>query len=121
MSESARGRDVIAPIEHITIEDITYKLVYNNHAARVAEDVYEEFYSKDVGYAVILQEIAKGKLRAAMALFYGAMIAGGSAMTWPEFDAKFKLDSVEGIREIVMRGVSKSLPKAKPGDKAKDP
>lgn len=117
MGNIVRGRDIAAPVEQITIDGTSYKMVYNNHTARVAEDVYEQYYGKDVGYGEILQGIAKGKYSAIMALFYAAMVAGGCEMTWPEFDEKFKLDSVDGIREIIMRGISKSLPQASEGEK----
>ncbi|MEG0902535.1 MAG: hypothetical protein RSG96_10455, partial [Clostridia bacterium] len=92
----SRGRDVAAPIEHVTIDGKPYRLLFNNYAARVAEDVYEQFYGKDVGYGDILKGIARGKYAAVMALFYAAMVAGGTDMPWEEFDAKFKLDSIEG-------------------------
>lgn len=99
-------------------------MVFNNHAARVAEDVYEQYYGQDVGYGEIIQRIAKGKYAAIMALFYGAMVAGGCDMEWPEFDEKFKLDSVDGIRAIIMRGLEKSLPQVEQdenGDEKTDP
>lgn len=109
-ASESKGRDISAPIEQITIDGNAYKLVYNNHAARVAEDVYEQYYGQDVGYGEIIQRIARGKYAAIMALFYGAMVAGGCDMEWREFDANFKLDSVDGIREIILRGLEKSLP-----------
>ncbi|MEG0901217.1 MAG: hypothetical protein RSG96_03790 [Clostridia bacterium] len=110
MENEARGRDMLAPVEHITIDGKTYKMVYNNQAARIAEDIYEQYYGKDVGFADILQGIIKGKYSAIMALFYAGMAAGGCEMAWPEFDEKFKLDSVEGIREMILRGIGKALP-----------
>lgn len=112
-----RGRDISAPIEQITINGQPYKLLFNNYAARIAEDVYEQYYGKDVGFGDILKGIARGKYSACMALFYAAMIAGGADMPWPEFDQNFKLDSIEGIRDIIMRGVEKALPKANEGAK----
>ena len=52
-----------------------------------------------------------------VAMLYGALIAGGTSMSWDEFDAAFKLDSIDGIRDIILKGVADSLPKA---DDAKD-
>lgn len=112
-----RGRDMSAPITHITLNGTRYKLAFTNMAARVAEDVYEQQYGQDVGYANILAALTKFKYKAVMAMLYGALIAGGTSMSWDEFDAAFKLDSIDGIRDIILKGVVDSLPKA---DEAKD-
>ena len=112
-----RGRDVSAPITHITLNGTRYKLAFTNMAARVAEDVYEQQYGQHVGYADILAALTKFKYKAVMAMLYGALIAGGTSMSWDEFDAAFKLDSIDGIRDIILKGVVDSLPKA---DEAKD-
>lgn len=112
-----RGRDMSAPITHITLNGARYKLAFTNMAARVAEDVYEQQYGQDVGYADILAALTKFKYKAVMAMLYGALIAGGTSMSWDEFDAAFKLDSIDGIRDIILKGVVDSLPKA---DEAKD-
>ena len=112
-----RGRDMSAPITHITLNGTRYKLAFTNMAARIAEDVYEQQYGQDVGYADILAALTKFKYKAVMAMLYGALIAGGTSMSWDEFDAAFKLDSIDGIRDIILKGVVDSLPKA---DEAKD-
>lgn len=112
-----RGRDMSAPITHITLNGTRYKLAFTNMAARVAEDVYERQYGQDVGYTDILAALTKFKYKAVMAMLYGALIAGGTSMSWDEFDAAFKLDSIDGIRDIILKGVVDSLPKA---DEAKD-
>lgn len=112
-----RGRDMSAPITHITLNGTRYKLAFTNMAARVAEDVYEQQYGQDVGYADILAALTKFKYKAVMAMLYGALIAGGTSMSWDEFDAAFKLDSIDGIRDIILKGVVDSLPKA---DEAQD-
>ena len=112
-----RGRDMSAPITHITLNGTRYKLAFTYMAARVAEDVYEQQYGQDVGYADILAALTKFKYKAVMAMLYGALIAGGTSMSWDEFDAAFKLDSIDGIRDIILKGVVDSLPKA---DEAKD-
>ena len=105
-----RGRDMSAPVEFITLNGTQYKTVYNNQTARIAEDVYEQQYGKDVGYGEILKGIAKGKYSAIMALFYAAIISGGAQLSWEDFDAQFHLDSIEGVREIIARAVQKTLP-----------
>ena len=112
-----RGRDMSAPITHITLNGTRYKLAFTNMAARVAEDVYEQQYGQDVGYADILTALTKFKYKAVMAMLYGALIAGGTSMSWDEFDAAFKLDSIDGIFDIILKGVADSLPKA---DEAQD-
>lgn len=112
-----RGRNMSAPITHITLNGTRYKLAFANMAARVAEDVYEQQYGQDVGYADILAALTKFKYKAVMAMLYGALIAGGTSMSWDEFDAAFKLDSIDGIRDIILKGVADSLPKA---DEAQD-
>ena len=116
-----RGRDVSAPITHITLNGTRYKLAFTNMAARVAEDVYEQQYSQDVGYADILAALSKFKYKAVMAMLYGALIAGGTSMSWDEFDAAFKLDSIDGIRDIILKGVADSLPKADASEDAGNP
>ena len=110
MENGTRGRDMSAPVEFITLNGTQYKTVYNNQTARIAEDVYEQQYGKDVGYGEILKGIAKGKYRAIMALFYAAIISGGAQLSWEDFDAQFHLDSIEGVREIIARAVQKTLP-----------
>ena len=116
-----RGRDVSAPITHITLNGTRYKLAFTNMAARVAEDVYEQQYGQDVGYADILAALSKFKYKAVMAMLYGALIAGGTSMSWDEFDAAFKLDSIDGIRDIILKGVADSLPKADASEDAGNP
>jgi len=110
--QNQRGRDMAAPVNEITLDGKRYALVFSNKAARVAEDVYEQQYGQDVGYADILAALTKFKYKAVMAVFYGALVAGGTDMSWDEFDATFKLDSIPGIREIITKGVVDALPKA---------
>ena len=118
--QNQRGRDVSAPVTHITIDGRRYALAFNNRSARIAEDIYEQVYGKDVGYAEILAALAKFKYKAVMAMFYGAMVAGGAEIDWETFDEKFKLDSIDGIREIIAKGVIDALPKDNEGSEAED-
>ena len=107
-----RAKDVVAPVEFITIDGVRHRMVFNNRMARIAEDVYERQYGRDIGYVEILQQVAKRKYAAIMALMYAGMAAGGAKMEWDEFDTKFKLDAVDGIYDAIMRGVQGALPKA---------
>lgn len=115
MQKQQRARDVSAPIQFITLDGTRYKLAFTNRAARVAEDVYEQVYGRDVGYTEILKALANFKYKAVMAVFYGALVAGGAEMDWETFDNLFKLDSIEGIREIIVQGVVDALPKDSEG------
>ena len=110
--QNQKGRDMAAPVNEITLDGKRYALVFSNKAARVAEDVYEQQYGQDVGYADVLAALTKFKYKAVMAVFYGALVAGGTDMSWDEFDATFKLDSIPGIREIITKGVVDALPNA---------
>lgn len=121
MKNGTRGRDMSAPVEFITLNGTQYKTVYNNQTARIAEDVYEQQYGKDVGYGEILKGIAKGKYSAIMALFYAAIISGGAQLSWEDFDAQFHLDSIEGVREIIARAVQKTLPDVPEQEDAENP
>ena len=53
MQKQQRARDVSAPIQFITLDGTRYKLAFTNRAARVAEDVYEQVYGRDVGLSLI--------------------------------------------------------------------
>lgn len=110
--QNQRGRDMAAPVREITLGGERHALAFTNKAARIAEDVYERQYGQDKGYAEILADLSKMKYKAIMAIFYGALAAGGSSMSWEEFDAAFKLDSIPGIREIITQGVVDALPRA---------
>lgn len=112
MDGTQRGRDMAAPIRHLTLDGERYTLAFSNQAARVAEDVYEQQYGQDVGYGDILTQLSRGKYKAIMAVLYGALVAGGAQMDWATFDATFRLASVEGVREIIVQGVAASLPQA---------
>lgn len=108
---NVKGRDLTAPNRTVTLGGETHQLTFNNRAARIAEDVYEDVYRRaDMGYFNILDEAGKGKYRAIQAIYYGALIAGGTPMSFEEFDAHFSLASIDGVQEIIMAELSKSLP-----------
>lgn len=118
--QEIRARDITAPAKRIFIDGQEYPLVFNNNAARLAENIYEDEYGRDLGYAGIMQELARQKYRAVMAVFYGAMVAGGTDIGWKAFDERFKLDSIDGIREIIAQGITQSLPEDEEEDEPKN-
>lgn len=81
--------------------------------ARVSTNNEEQLtsYEAQVGYTEILKALSNFKYKAVMAVFFGALIAGGAEMDWETFDNLFKLDSIEGIREIIVQGVVDALPR----------
>lgn len=113
-----RGRDLSAPVQTITLGGRQYSAVYNNRCARICEDVYEQHYGKDLGYGQILGQLAKGKYAAIMAILYGAIVAGGCEMSFEAFDALFSLESIEGMRDLIIQAVEQSLPDA--GEQARE-
>lgn len=107
------GRDLDAPVKHITLGGVKYPLKFNNKAARIAEDVYQEIYGKpEIGYYAIIDEASHSKHRALQAIHYGALIAGGADMDWDTYDDLFTLTSIEGVEEVIMQALSESLPPA---------
>lgn len=108
---TVHGRDLDAPEQYLTLGDEKYMLRFNNKAARIAEDVYESIYRKpEIGYYAIIDEAAHSKHRALQAIYYGALLAGGTQMEWDEFDSKFTLSSIDGVADIIMKALSESLP-----------
>ena len=111
-ARQTRGRDVGAPERHMTINGQEYVLRFTNATIRTAEDVYEQHYGRDVGFSVILQELAKKKYAAIMALYYGALLAGGAKIDWATFDTQFTVTSVEGMAEMIQAAIVSALPDA---------
>ena len=107
-----RGRDLSKPIDHLEIGGIEYALHFDNNCFRIAEDVYELYYGRECNFAEIIGQLAKGKLGAIMAIMYGGMQSGGSAMTWAEFTEKFTLASLPGVKELLMKGVQDAMPQS---------
>ena len=111
VQKQQRARDVSAPIQFITLDGTRYKLAFTNRAARLAEDVYEQVYGRDVGYTEILKALSNHTYHPVRAVFYGALRAGGAEKDWEPVDKLFKLESIEGIREIIVQGVVDALPR----------
>lgn len=104
------GRDLAQSIKHLTIDGVRYELKFNNKSARIAEDVYANEYGRDIGYYGIMDEAANKRHSALMAIYYGALVAGGSDMSWEEFDEKFKLAGIGNVAEVLVSGLQESLP-----------
>lgn len=109
-----KGRDVAAPVQHVTYKGQSYPMIYNNLAARIAEDIYEEKFGRDIGYYGILDELAKPKHRAIMAIVYASLKAGGVDVDWNEFEETFSLADIEGMLDRIRNGIIQSLPDEDP-------
>lgn len=115
-TKKTMGRDLAAPERTVTIRGEKFRLKFNNRMARIAEDVYQEQYGRDMGYYDIIQELAKNKHRAVMAVIYAAGAAGGMDITWEEFDEIFTLDMVDSVREAIVGALAESMPQPEPGE-----
>lgn len=112
-----RGVDISRPIDHLEMDGVIYPLAFDMNSMRVAEDVYELQYGRNLGFADIVRHLAAGRIGAIMAVLYGALLSGAATsnaepMTWQEFTDKFKLTSIPSIKDLLMRNVQKALPKA---------
>ena len=109
-----RGRDVDAPVKYVTFDGQRYPMVFNNRAARITEDIYEEKYGRDIGYYGVLAEVEIPKHRAIMAMVYASIAASGAEISWEDFEANFKLTDIEGVAQAIQAGVIQSLPDEDP-------
>ena len=125
-NKSILARDISRPIDHLELDGVMYPLAFDNGAMRVAEDVYEIQYRRSLNFAEIVKQLAAGKLGAVMAVLYGALLSGmkdsntGEPMTWDEFSEKFRLTSVPGVKELLLKNLQRALPKAE-GKEAENP
>lgn len=103
-------KDVTAPIRHLTIDGETYELVFNNRFIREVETVYDADYGSPKPAPVAFAEAREGMIRAIYALFYAAARSGGLKMTFADFEEHFSLTDVEGVQEILARGIAEALP-----------
>lgn len=111
------GRDITRPTDHLELGGVDYPLAFDLACMRVAEDVYEVQYGRNVNFANIVMYLAAGKLGAIMAILYGALLSGAKSskaepMTWEEFTEKFRLTSIPAVKELLMERVKDALPKA---------
>lgn len=115
-----RGRNVSAPVQHVTLNGTRYTLVFNNKAMRIAEDVYSEQYGKDMGFFDIVTELQHKRYRAIMAIVFSALRAGGLEMSWEDFDKTFTLASLDAVRQAVQAGILAALPTGGEADAQKN-
>lgn len=109
------GRDISAPVDTMELDGVTYALRHDLNSFRIAEDVYELYYGRNVSFGTIAQHLAAGRIGAIMAVLFGALKAAQEAsgvqpMTWPVFYAKFKLLDIPGFKEKLLENVKKALP-----------
>ena len=106
-----KGRDISAPVRHVTWNGQQYPMIYNNRTARIVEDVYAQEYGyPEKGYYDALAELAIPKHRAVMAMAYAAIRAAGVEISFEEFDERFAITDIEGMREAMQKAVLESLP-----------
>ena len=120
MQESEiKGRDISAPVDSMELDGVTYALRHDMNSFRIAEDVYELYYGRNVSFGTIALHLAAGRIGAIMAVLYGALAsaqvaAGKVPMTWKEFYAHFKLLNIPGFKEQLLENVKKALPEVDP-------
>lgn len=120
-AEPVRGTDISKPLDHLEMDGDTYPLAFDMNAMRVAEDVYEIQYGRVLGFADIIRHLVAGRIGAIMAVLYGALLSGAresgvAPMDWETFVGKFKLSSIPGVKDMLLKNVEKALPKAETGE-----
>lgn len=113
-----RAADVSAPIETVTLEGVTYKLVFNNRAIIETERASAQYCDYDLSYFVIIQKASRGQYTYMLLVIYGALRAGGSDMSWDKFIEVFTLANVLPLQSLLARGIAGSMP-TKEGDTPK--
>lgn len=126
MQNEIRGADISQPTDHLELDGKTYPLAFDLNSMRVAEDVYELQYGRNLNFATIVLHLAAGKIGAVMAVLYGALLSGAKAnnmepMTWAEFADKFRLTSIPAVKALLMEKVKAALPKAESDDDGANP
>lgn len=116
-NEDLKGRDISRPMDHIELNGVEYPIAFDMASMRVAEDVYELQYGRNLNFADIVRHLMAGKIGAIMAILYGALLSGakahgGEPMTWAAFADSFRLTSIPYIRDKLMKSVTEALPKA---------
>lgn len=130
MSESKTtpilARDISSAPQELTLDGKTYRLEFNCDTFRIAEEVYEIHFHREMNFADIVEQLTRRKIGAVMAIFYaglaeGAIMAGGTAMTYNEFVRAFRLDSITGVADVLLEGVSAALPVAEGAEGSENP
>ena len=116
MSEkNITAQDIRAPEITLTIGGKEYKGRFDMTAYAHAEVAYHKEFKEKVNIAVLISELADGMTPAIMAVCYGAIVSGGSDLTWNEFKNKFTFASIPAIRDALTQAVTDSLPDSEPG------
>ena len=115
-----KARDISRPVDSMELDGQTYALAFDLNCFRVAEDVYELQYGRNLNFGDIVQHLAAGKLGAIMAVLYGALLSGGLHITWADYYAKFKIINIPGVKDKLLENVRKALPETD-GKKANPP
>ena len=105
-----KARDISRPVDSMELDWETYALAFDLNCFRVAEDVYELQYGRNLNFGDIVQQLAAGKIGAIMAVLYGALLSGGLAISWADYYAKFKIINIPGVKEKLLDNVRKALP-----------
>ena len=123
MSEkNVRGRELAAPQTEMEFDGQMCPLKFDMNCFRIAEDVYEEEYGQDANFAEIAVKLTKGRLGAIMAVSYAALVSGGLNITFPNFQAVFKLTDIPGVRDRMTDLLADALPDPDPDEaNAPDP
>lgn len=115
MKKDPKGRNLMAPVDTLTLGGETYPLRLDLNAFRIAEDVYADEYGKDKNFAEISLELTKGRIGAIMAVFYGGIVSAGAKITWANFAEVFKLTDIPGVKEKMIEMLADALPDAEGG------
>lgn len=107
---SEKGRDLAAPVTEMTVGGQKCPLIFNMEAFRLAEDLYEDVYGKEKNFTEIALELTNGRLRAIMAMYYAAIRAGGTEMSWDAFQRSFRLTDIPGVQEKLTQLLGDALP-----------
>lgn len=124
MSEkNITAQDIRAPEITLTIGGKDYKARFDMTAYAHAEVVYHREFKEKVNIAVLISELADGMTPAIMAVCYGAIVSGGSDLTWSEFKKTFTFASIPAIRDALTQAVTDSLPDSDEtqGEETEDP
>lgn len=72
----------------VEIGGITYKLDFDMQALSFAEQLYLDYYGRDVNVSEIIRELFGMKASALSAFIFGAMRSAGEKVTWEEFSKR---------------------------------